>query len=191
MRPRGACKRWKARRRIHPGGMTLMLLRALLHLYPSSFRAEYGAEIERVFRERRDASGPFAVLALWAETIADTATAAIPAHWDILRQDLAYTARSLRRSPGFTATALTVTALGIGATTAVFSVADHVLLRPLPFPEPERLVKLWEDDRVQGYTRMDPSPANYRDWKAMARSFSEVEAYSGRVHQFDQPGRGR
>ncbi len=143
-----------------------------------------------------DAAGPFAVVALWAETIADTVTAAIPAHWDILRQDLAYTARSLRRSPGFTATALTVTALGIGATTAVFSVADHVLLRPLPFPEPDRLVKLWEDDRVQGYTRMDPSPANYRDWKAMARSFSEVEAYSaasinltGQIAGDEQPER--
>jgi len=82
------------------------MLRALLYLYPASFRAEYGAEIERIFTQRRrDASGPFSVAGLWAETIADTVTAAIPAHWDILRQDLAYTIRALGRTPGFTVTA--------------------------------------------------------------------------------------
>lgn len=155
-----------------------MMLRALLHLYPASFRAEYGAEIERIFlQRRRDASNPFEILALWADTIADTVTEAVPAHWDILRQDLAYTLRALARSPGFTLTALAVTALCIGATTAAFSLADHVLLRPLPFREPDRLIKLWEDDRRQGYTRMDPSPANYRDWRQSAR-LSVITAYS-------------
>jgi predicted permease len=151
----------------------------LLRLYPASFRAEYGAEIARIFRERRrEASGVFAVLALWAELVADTITAAIPAHADILRQDLAYTMRALGRSPGFTVTAIVVTALGIGATTAAFSVADYTLLRPLPFRDSDRLVKLWENDRIQGFTTMDPSPANYRDWKAMAHSFTSMAAYS-------------
>ena len=63
-------------------------------------------------------------------------------HWDLLRQDLSYTARMLRRSPGFALTALLIVALGIGATTAAFSVTDFVLVRPLPFSEPDRLVKL-------------------------------------------------
>lgn len=156
-----------------------LMLRALLYLYPASFRSEYGPEIERIFLERRqDATGLFQVFALWAETIADTVTEAVPAHWDILRQDLAYTLRALARSPGFTITALAVTALCIGATTAAFSLADHVLLRPLPFPEPDRLIKLWEDDRRQGYTRMDPSPANYRDWRSSAKLVSDMAAYS-------------
>src|SRR5262245_11817838 len=125
-----------------------MLLSFLLRLYPASFRAEYGAEIARIFRERRRETSGLAVLALWAELVADTTTAAIPAHADILRQDLAYTMRALGRTPGFTVTALAVTALGIGATTAAFSLVDYVLLRPLPFPEPDRLVKVWENDRA-------------------------------------------
>jgi len=141
-----------------------MLLRLLLLLYPASFRAEYGAEIARVFAaRRREISNPFAILALWLETIADTVTTAIPAHWDILRQDVAYTIRCLRRAPGFTITALLVAALGIGATTAAFTLTDHVLLRPLPFPEADRLVKIWDDHARKGYPRLEPSPANYRD----------------------------
>jgi predicted permease len=156
-----------------------MILRALLYLYPASFRAEYGAEIERIFTQRRrDATRTFAVAGLWAETIADTVTAAIPAHWDILRQDLAYTVRALGRSPGFTATALAVTALCIGATTAAFSLTDHVLLRPLPFPDPDRLVKIWQDDRRQGYGRLEASPGNFRDWTRRVRSFEKMAAYS-------------
>jgi predicted permease len=156
-----------------------MLLRLLLLLYPASFRSEYGAEIARVFAaRRRDADGPFAIFALWMETIADTVTAAIPAHWDILRQDLVYTSRTLRRSPGFAATAVLVTALGIGATTAAFTLADHVLLRPLPFPEPDRLVKIWEDQGRIGYSRSEPSPANFHDWQRMATSFESMGAYS-------------
>ena len=57
-------------------------------------------------------------------------------HLDILRQDLRYTTRTLLRAPGFTLTAIVVTALSVGATTAAFTLADHVLVRPLPFPIP-------------------------------------------------------
>ena len=60
---------------------------------------------------------------------------------DILGQDIRYTLRTLRRAPGFTLTALAVAAIGIGATTAAFTVTDHVLLRPLPFLDADRLVK--------------------------------------------------
>ena len=71
-------------------------------------------------------------------------------HWDILQQDMSYMARMLRRSPGFAITAVLIVSLGIGATTAAFSITDFVLLRPLPFPEPDRLVQIWEDDsRIQ------------------------------------------
>ena len=92
-------------------------------------------------------------------------------HLDITRQDLRYAFRSLRRTPGFTVTAILVAALGIGATTATFSIADHVLLRPLPFADPDRLVKLWENQASRGYSRMEPSPPNYLDWKRLATSF--------------------
>ncbi|MDQ3426754.1 MAG: ABC transporter permease [Gemmatimonadota bacterium] len=70
-----------------------------------------------------------------------------------------------------------VVALGVGANTAAFSVADFVLLRPLPFPQPDRLVKLW--NRQPGYERIELSPANYRDWKSASSSFDAIGAYHG------------
>ena len=66
-------------------------------------------------------------------------------------------------------------ALGIGATTAAFSVTDHVLFRPLPFASPDRLVLLWQAQGV--YARTELSPGNYRDWKAASRSFQEMGAF--------------
>ena len=136
----------------------MRLYRALLHLYPAGFRAEYAEDLCALFALRRArASNPLAVLALWLEAIADTCSSALPAHWDILRRDLVWSARSLRRSPAFTLTAVTVSALGIGATTADFTLADHVLLRPLPYADSARLVKIWEDTSSNGYSREDPS----------------------------------
>src|SRR4030095_15261592 len=91
-------------------------------------------------------------------------------------QDLRFSGRVLRRSPGFATAAVVVAALGIGATTATFSLTDHVLVRPLPFPEPERLVQLWQPDVARGYGRVELSPANYRDWKRMSASFETMGA---------------
>ena len=150
--------------------------RALLHLYPASFRAEYGEEMCGILaRRRRDTAGPAALAALWVGVLFETIFNAAAVHWDILRQDARYTARTLAQSPGFTLTAILVAALGIGANTAAFSVTDFVLIRPLPFAEPDRLVKIWE--RVPGYSRMELSPANYRDWKRMSSSFAAMGAF--------------
>jgi len=131
--------------------------------------------IEDFARRRRDASGLFSRAALWLETIADVATSAVVVHLDVLRQDLRYIERTLRRSPGFALTAMLIVALGIGATTAAFSVTDFVLLRPLPFPAPERLVKLYE--RTPAYGRLELSAANYRDWKRAATVFESIGLY--------------
>jgi putative ABC transport system permease protein len=151
----------------------------LLHLYPSSFRAEYGAEMCAIFaRRRREASGPGAAILLWADAVLDVIRNAAQVHWDLLVQDVRYTGRSLSRARGFAITAVLVAALGIGATTAAFSIADHVLLRPLPFPEPHRLVKLWQDQSSRGYGRMELSPANFADWKQLAQSFDGMAAYT-------------
>lgn len=102
------------------------------------------------------------------------------AHWDILKQDLRYTLRTLSRARGFALTAILVTALGVGANTAAFSVADFVLLRPLPFPEPDALVRLCEGPRTGGgWGCMNQlSPANYRDLKSMSTSFEEMGAFA-------------
>ena len=143
----------------------------LLRLYPASFRNEYGEEMRLVFaRRRRDVTGPGSALLLYVQTIAEVVGNAVLVHMDLLGQDLRYTARMLRRAPGFAITAVLIVALGIGATTAAFSVTDFVLLRPLPFPDPERLVKIWE--RTPGYGRMELSPANYRDWKKASTVFA-------------------
>jgi predicted permease len=155
----------------------MRLYRWLLWLYPASFRAEYEGEMSAVFaRKRRDASGAFGPLALWVTTFGETLRNAAAAHWDILRQDLHYAARTLSRTPGFTLTAIAIVALGIGANTAAFSVTDFVLIRPLPFPQPEQLVKIWES--VPGYSQMELSPGNYRDWKNRSTSFEGFGMYS-------------
>ena len=149
----------------------------LLRFYPASFRDEYGAEMCAIFARRlRDSAGPFAIAALWLSAIAETAGNAALVHWDIFTQDLRYVVRTLRRTPGFAITAVLIMALGIGATTAAFSVTDFVLIRPLPFSGAERLVKVWE--KPTGYSRMELSPGNYRDWKAAASSFETWAAYT-------------
>ena len=167
----------------------MRLYRALLHLYPAGFRAEYAEDLCALFALRRSqASNPLAVLALWLDAIADTCSNALPAHWDILRRDLAWSARGLRRAPAFTLTAITVSALGIGATTAAFTLADHVLLRPLPYADSARLVKIWEDHSPNGYPREDPSPANFRDWQRLSRSFEGVAAWWNLAANLSQSG---
>ena len=153
------------------------MYRLLLWLYPASFRAEYANEMEAVFaRQRREASGPLGGAVFWISALFETVGNAAAAHWDILRQDLHYALRALARAPGFAATAIGVIALGIGANTAAFSVTDFALIRPLPFPQPERLVKVWEN--VPGYSEMELSPGNFRDWKKLSTSFETFGIYS-------------
>jgi predicted permease len=147
--------------------------RVLLYLYPGSFRAEYDEELSVVFAERsRDRSA----LLVFLGALADVIPNAIAAHWDVLKYDLRYTVRSLRRTPGFAITAILVAALGVGANTAAFSLADFVLLRPLPFPEADRLLHLREAPMGGGTNEL--SPANFRDWKTQARSFENMGAYT-------------
>lgn len=156
----------------------MLFYRLLLRLYPASFRAEYGSEMCAVYlQRRRDASNALSILLLWLETIANTLFDALRVHWDILQQDLRYAARTLSRSAGFTATAILVAALGIGANTAAFSLTDHVLIRPLPFADSDRLMILWEDQSPRGYFEMEPSPANFRDWKRMSTAFEGMAAW--------------
>lgn len=158
----------------------MRLYRALLRLYPASFRAEYGTELIATFAaRRRDARSFFARLMLWADVVPDLVLTAALSHWDILRQDVRLAGRSLRSSPGFTLTTILVAAIGIGANTAVFSVTDHVLVRPLPFAKADDLVQVWEDQTFRGYAQVEPSPAIWRDWRSQAKSFETLSAYTG------------
>jgi predicted permease len=156
------------------------LFRTLLLLYPASWRAEYGDQMVSVFlARRRDAGGGLASVLLCLEVIPDLLANAIAVQWDVLTQDLGHTIRTLARSPGFTATAVSIAALGIGATTAAFTMMDHVFIHPLPFAQQDRLVTLREND-LDGMGRFwETSPANYRDWKRMSHSYESMGAYRG------------
>ncbi len=91
-------------------------------------------------------------------------------------QDLRHAVRALLRRPAFAIVAVATLGLGIGANAALFSVVDAVLLAPLPYPEPERLMQLWESD-PQRPTR-SPSPADYLDLRRSSSSFQDLTAYS-------------
>ncbi|MGH9795815.1 MAG: ADOP family duplicated permease, partial [Candidatus Acidiferrales bacterium] len=93
-----------------------------------------------------------------------------------LWQDVRYGTRMLAKNPGFTAVTALILALGIGANAAIFSVVEAVLLRPLPFREPERLVALWQNNRKDHVEREDVAPANFVDWRAQNTVFEEVSA---------------
>ena len=152
------------------------LYRLLLHLYPSSYRAEYGDEMAAVFEKQLQRSSGLQRFGVWMSAIADAISNAAGLHWEIARRDMRYSIRSLMQSPGFAITALLLITIGIGANAAIFTLADFVLVRPLPFPESSRLVKVWE--KHKGYSMMELSPANYRDFEAGANSFTSLAAYT-------------
>ncbi len=97
-----------------------------------------------------------------------------------LGRDVRHGLRLLRRSPGFTAVAILTLALGIGANTAIFSLINAVLLQPLPFVDPERLVIVWEDLSFAGFPHNTPSAANYADIKAQSQTLEDVAALDWR-----------
>ena len=91
-------------------------------------------------------------------------------------QDLRYAARALRKSPGFTAVAALTLALGVGANTAIFSVVNAVMLRPLPFTGPDQLVRVWESNVERGWPTFAVSHPNFLDFRSQAGSFESLAA---------------
>src|SRR5262245_18154410 len=116
--------------------------------------------VEQAKERSRDARG-----ARWLEEF-----------WQALR----YGARTLARNPGFTMTAVVTLGLGIGANTAIFSLVNAVLLRSLPFPQPERIMTLWEEAPADGVTRQGFAPGNYSDLKAQQTVFAQIAALTSR-----------
>ncbi len=116
----------------------------------------------------------------WTESIKEDCRDRTQVRWlEELVQDIRYGARQLRKNPGFTTVAVLTLALGIGANTALFSVVDGVLLRPLPFPEHQRLVTLWESNPAQGVDQQAVSPPNFADWQAQSSAFEEMAFWTG------------
>src|SRR5262245_31168507 len=125
--------------------------------------------VDRFAEEHRDARG-----VRWAEELA---------------QDVRYAARALRRSPGFTVTATLVLALGIGASTAIFSAVDAVLISRLPYADDDRLVRVYQQNSPTN--RFGLSAADYLALTAQQRSFIAVGAQRGREATLAVDGRGR
>ena len=105
-----------------------------------------------------------------------------------LWQDLRYSTRMLLKHPAYTLLAVVTLALGIGANAAIFSIINDVLLRSLPYHEPDRIVTLWENNTKENIARDDVSPANFLDWRERQQVFSEI-AFSN-PNSLDYAGNG-
>jgi len=170
------------------------LFASALYLCPHDLRRAYGADMRITFEARcRDAAarGPAAVIILIARELADLAIASVRFRRRVrtvsafdrersplvtgLAQDIQYGIRMLRRQPSFTAVAVVTLALGIGATTAVFTVVNGVLLRPLPYGHPQDIVSL--TGGRPGSMHPWFSPPNYLDLTSQSGVFSGAAAY--------------
>ncbi|BAC90368.1 ABC transporter permease [Gloeobacter violaceus] len=161
----------------------------LLGILPAEFRREYGAEMLLVFcesyGEEQQQRNTLRLAFFWWEALADVLATACKQHLDALGQDLRYAARMLAKSPLFTVVAVLTLGLGIGATTAMFSFVNAVLLKPLPYPNAEQLVTLWESNGSN--EREAVSFPNFNDWREQSRVFSGLAAYD--YFNFDAKGR--
>ena len=120
------------------------LFRWLVRLFPEDLRTAYGEEMEQLLRaQHQEAPGGAPRLRFWTAALLDVLRSAPRLHVEAMTQDVAYALRGLARSPAFAATALLTIALGTGATSAIFTVVNAVLLRPLPYQDPDRIALVW------------------------------------------------
>lgn len=150
-----------------------------------SYRQQGMGSDEAAQFSRRQFGSP----AAWKEVCRDMWTF----RWmEVISQDLRYAARTLRRSPGFAILVTLTLALGIGANTAIFSVFDAVVLQPLPYPEPSRLVLLLGNVQRERVERRGTSYPDYADWRDQSRSFDAIAMYEDEsliLHGVDEPER--
>lgn len=147
--------------------------RLLLRCYPGEFRDDYEREMLLAFRDRLGNDrkiGAGAIVRLWWQVAVDAVMRAPAEHIDVLRQDVRYAVRSLRRARVFAVTAIATLAIGIGANTAIFSMVHAVVLRPLPYDPDGRLIRIWEDNRSLGIEGFAVSLPNYASWKDRSRT---------------------
>ncbi len=160
------------------------LYRLILRCYPGEFRDEYEREMLQAFRDRLGDDrrhGAGAVLRLLWQVALDAVLRAPSEHLDVLRQDVRYALRSLRRAPVFFVTAVATLALGAGANAAIFSVIHAVALRPLPYDAEGRLIRVWEDNQGLAITGFAVAHPNYLSWKERARTVDLAEWMGGSV----------
>jgi putative ABC transport system permease protein len=157
------------------------LYRAVLRLFPADFRGEFGEDMETVFREQRaDAArerGLAGLLRMWAATILDIVRMAPREHAAVISQDTRYAFRMMRKNPAYTISAVLILALGIGANTAVFSVVESVLLKPLPYLEGDQLVILRQLMTKLGRNDVPFSVPEFDDYRKQNRTLDGLVQY--------------
>ena len=152
------------------------LYRRLLRLYPREFQDEYGAEMECLYRDRARDEG---ALTVWLALLADVVRPAPREQLAVLMQDIRHAFRLFLRTPMVTATALLTIALGVGGSTAVFGVVHAVMLRALPYPAPDRLVELFEDNPRANLPMFRVSTLNYLSWAERTTSMEALATFQG------------
>jgi hypothetical protein len=144
------------------------------------------------FREHRldtlAQGGIMAQLRLWRDTILGVVTTAPREHLDVLRQDMRYALRSLRRSPGFAAASILALAVGIGANTAVFSIVNSVLFKALPYSRPEQLVTMFEKVPGAPVEKFGFSAPDFEIIRRHATSFTDLAAYRNVSYELSGAG---
>jgi putative ABC transport system permease protein len=156
----------------------VQLYRGLLLAYPAAFRDEYGRELCLVFADRcREAESAGYKLLIFAEAVWGILREAPREHIHMILQDLRHALRILRRDRAATAVILLIMALGIGSSTVVFSLANGLLLRPLPYPRQDRIVAVDEYSPKDPNEKGDISFLNYRDYRARTQLLEDVGVY--------------
>jgi putative ABC transport system permease protein len=154
------------------------LYRGLLFLYPAEFREEYGRELCLVLLDRcREQRSRLGVLLVWIHAAFGVVAEAPKEHYHVMLQDLRHALRVMRNDAAATATAIVILALGIGSTTAVFTLVNGILVRPLPYPGSDRIVA------VDEYQKETDSPGNvafpnYQDLRARTRLLEDLGVFS-------------
>jgi len=177
--------------------------RALLRLYPPRFRDTFARDLVEAFRDERRETGPgrLSSVLFWLSTLQDVLTHScaewISMVWRVTPADVSsgrssamnalrklitmaeyrFAARRLRRAPGFSVATILVLALGVGATTAVFSLVNGVLLQPLPYPESDRLVRLTHTATVANLTTLEQSDGTVMLYQRDAKAFDGIAAW--------------
>ena len=174
------------------------LYRMLLRLCPPDLQRDFGGEMEAMFVQSLQNARGVGKARVWARAIADVIRHGVGARqdgwhryrqtsayveyrtggwWmDTLRYDLRHAIRAMGRQPMTSAIVILTLALAIGANTAVFSAVHAVLIRPLPYPDPDSLVMLWEKREAEGVMKNAVSPADFSDWAGTATSFTGMAA---------------